>query len=72
MEEFRDVELTMDLFKSVLNEVEFQDYQAGIVLQAYLPDSYSFQKDLTQWAKKRLKRGGAPIKLRLVNNIKGR
>jgi RHH-type transcriptional regulator, proline utilization regulon repressor / proline dehydrogenase / delta 1-pyrroline-5-carboxylate dehydrogenase len=66
MEEFRDVELTMDLFKLVLNESEFKEYQAGIVLQAYLPDSYSFQKDLTQWAKKRLLRGGSPVKLRLV------
>ena len=50
----------------MLNQIEFQDYQAGIVLQAYLPDSYDVQKNLTQWAKKRLLRGGAPIKLRLV------
>lgn len=66
MEEYRDLELTKDLFKMVLSEPEFEKTHAGIVLQAYLPDSFIFQKELTEWAKERVKRGGAPIKIRLV------
>ena len=66
MEEYRDLELTKDLFKKVLSEPEFHKTHAGIVLQAYLPDSFLFQKELTEWAKDRVKRGGAPIKIRLV------
>lgn len=53
MEEYRDLNLTVSAFKKVLDEPEFHSYSAGIVLQAYLPDSYPFQKDLTEWAKKK-------------------
>ena len=42
MEEYRDLRLTVALFTSVLDDPEFYDYSAGIVLQAYLPDSYLF------------------------------
>ncbi len=66
MEEYRDLGLTVELFKKVLDEEEFKDFSAGIVLQAYLPDSYSIQKELTSWAIDRCKRGGAPIKIRIV------
>ena len=66
MEEYRDLHLTVAAFKQVLNEPEFSDYSAGIVLQAYLPDSHNIQKDLTEWAKKRIAQGGAPIKIRIV------
>lgn len=66
MEEYRDLNLTVSAFRKVLDEPEFYSYSAGIVLQAYLPDSHGFQKDLTEWAKKRLKNGGAPIKIRIV------
>ena len=66
MEEYRDLSLTTAVFKKVLEEPEFQDYSAGIVLQAYLPDSHNIQKELTEWAKVRLKNGGAPIKIRIV------
>lgn len=66
MEEYRDLSLTVTAFKKVLDEPEFHSYSAGIVLQAYLPDSFPFQKDLTEWAKKRVKNGGAPIKVRIV------
>src|SRR5262249_58589518 len=38
----------------------------GIVLQAYLPDSHRAQRTLTEWARTRRARGGAPIKLRIV------
>jgi RHH-type proline utilization regulon transcriptional repressor/proline dehydrogenase/delta 1-pyrroline-5-carboxylate dehydrogenase len=66
MEEYRDMDLTVSAFFKVLDEPEFHSYSAGIVLQAYLPDSHSFQKLITEWAKKRVKNGGAPIKIRIV------
>ncbi len=66
MEEYRDLILTKELFKKVLNEEEFHHFSAGIVLQAYLPDAHGIQKELTEWAMQRLKKGGAPIKIRIV------
>lgn len=66
MEEYRDLHLTVAAFRSILDKPEFQDLSAGIVLQAYLPDSYVIQQELTEWAKKRVAQGGAPIKIRIV------
>jgi RHH-type proline utilization regulon transcriptional repressor/proline dehydrogenase/delta 1-pyrroline-5-carboxylate dehydrogenase len=66
MEEYRDLHLTKDLFQRVLDDPEFLKCKAGIVLQSYLPDSFLLQKDLTEWAIARVKKGGAPIKIRLV------
>ena len=66
MEEYRDLHLTVAAFKQVLDEPEFKRYNAGIVLQAYLPDSFAVQQDLTEWAQKRVENGGAPIKIRIV------
>ena len=66
MEEFRDLYLTVDLFKRVLDEPEFFKYTAGIVLQAYIPDSFLLQQELTVWAQKRTANGGAPVKIRIV------
>ncbi len=66
MEEYRDLEITAALFTRTLDLEEFKDYPAGIVLQAYLPDSYRMQRGLTEWAKKRVADGGAPIKIRIV------
>jgi RHH-type proline utilization regulon transcriptional repressor/proline dehydrogenase/delta 1-pyrroline-5-carboxylate dehydrogenase len=66
MEEYRDLEMTLAAFQQVLNEPEFKSLTAGIVLQAYIPDSWDAQLRLTEWAIHRVKSGGAPIKLRLV------
>lgn len=66
MEEYRDLNLTVALFQKVLDEPEFLNYEAGIVLQSYLPDSFLVQQELTQWAMGRAARGGAPIKIRIV------
>ncbi len=66
MEEYRDLDITVEVFKKTLEKPQFKDFYAGIVLQAYLPDSFNVQKDLTQWTKKRVENGGAPIKIRLV------
>jgi RHH-type proline utilization regulon transcriptional repressor/proline dehydrogenase/delta 1-pyrroline-5-carboxylate dehydrogenase len=66
MEEYRDLEMTLAAFQQVLDEDEFKQFTAGIVLQAYVPDSWNAQQRLTHWAIKRVETGGAPIKLRLV------
>jgi RHH-type proline utilization regulon transcriptional repressor/proline dehydrogenase/delta 1-pyrroline-5-carboxylate dehydrogenase len=66
MEEYRDLDLTVTAFREVLDEGEFLGLSAGVVLQAYLPDSHRVQRALTEWACGRLARGGAPIKLRIV------
>src|SRR6185503_17979568 len=66
MEEYRDLDLTVTAFRLVLDEAEFLPLSAGIVLQAYLPDSHRVQRALTEWARARRARGGAPIKLRIV------
>ena len=66
MEEYRDLDLTLTAFREVLDEPEFLPLSAGIVLQAYLPDSYRAQRALTEWALARRSRGGAAIKLRIV------
>lgn len=66
MEEYKDLHLTKDLFIKVLSEPEFKNLSAGIVLQAYLPDSHEIQKEITEWAMERVKNGGAPVKVRIV------
>ncbi len=66
MEEYRDLDLTVTAFREVLDEAEFLDLSAGIVLQAYLPESHRVQRALVAWARERCHRGGAPIKLRVV------
>ena len=66
MEEYHDLELTLDTFKSVLSESGFRGMTAGIVLQAYLPDSFGALRELVQWAGRRRSMGGGEIKVRLV------
>ena len=66
MEEYRDLHLTVKAFVEVLDEQEFRQHRAGIVLQAYLPDSHAVQISLTDWARMRVANGGAPIKMRIV------
>ncbi len=66
MEEYRDLSLTVNAFTRTLDKPEFQDFYAGIVLQAYLPDSHLWQQKLVEWAKNRVENGGSAIKMRLV------
>ncbi len=66
MEEYRDLELTVEAFKRTLDRDEFRDYPGGIVLQAYLPESFKQQIGLTEWARRRVNQGDSPIKLRIV------
>lgn len=66
MEEYRDLELSIESFMSVLSMPEFTNLRAGIVLQAYIPDSHGALNTLIDWANERHRSGGAPIKIRLV------
>ena len=66
MEEYKDAHLTMKLFKDVLSLPQFKNYEAGIVVQAYLPDAWDFQTELLEFARERVKAGGSPIKMRIV------
>ncbi|QIK64296.1 bifunctional proline dehydrogenase/L-glutamate gamma-semialdehyde dehydrogenase [Leucobacter viscericola] len=66
MEEYKDLDLTLAVFMSILDRPEFLDLEAGIVLQAYLPDALSAMMRLQEWSAARVARGGAPIKVRVV------
>ncbi|MBO4592949.1 MAG: bifunctional proline dehydrogenase/L-glutamate gamma-semialdehyde dehydrogenase [Bacteroidaceae bacterium] len=66
MEEYKDAHLTMKVFKDVLSLPQFKNYEAGIVVQAYLPDAWHFQSELLEFAHKRVAEGGSPIKMRIV------
>ncbi|MBP3727157.1 MAG: bifunctional proline dehydrogenase/L-glutamate gamma-semialdehyde dehydrogenase [Bacteroidaceae bacterium] len=66
MEEYKDAHLTMKLFKAVLSLPQFKNYEAGIVVQSYLPDAWNFQTELLEFAKQRVAEGGSPIKMRIV------
>jgi RHH-type proline utilization regulon transcriptional repressor/proline dehydrogenase/delta 1-pyrroline-5-carboxylate dehydrogenase len=66
MEEYRDLELTTTVFRRVLEEPSLAKVDAGIVLQAYLPDSHAALDELCAWARRRHERSGAVTKIRLV------
>src|SRR5689334_19285497 len=59
MEEYRDLHLTIAVFVKLLEQPELRDLEAGIVLQAYLPDSVVALDRLTEWAQRRRAAGGA-------------
>ncbi|MCU1444585.1 MAG: 1-pyrroline-5-carboxylate dehydrogenase [Cryobacterium sp.] len=66
MEEFTDLDLTIAVFTRILDRPEFLHLEAGIVLQAYLPDALAAMIRLQEWSAARRARGGAAIKVRLV------
>jgi RHH-type transcriptional regulator, proline utilization regulon repressor / proline dehydrogenase / delta 1-pyrroline-5-carboxylate dehydrogenase len=66
MEEYRDMALTAEVFKRTLDRADLAKSQAGIALQAYIPDSFAVQQEITGWARQRVERGGAPVTIRLV------
>jgi RHH-type proline utilization regulon transcriptional repressor/proline dehydrogenase/delta 1-pyrroline-5-carboxylate dehydrogenase len=66
MEEYKDLDLTIAVFTRLLDRPEFHDLEAGIVLQAYLPDALSAMIRLQEWSASRRARGGAGIKVRVV------
>ena len=63
MESYKDKDLTIATFKSLLEEDEFADFaNAGMVIQAYLKDSEEDIVALCKWAKRRK----TPVTIRLV------
>lgn len=66
MEEYKDLDMTIAVFTRILDKPEFKDLEAGIVLQAYLPDALSAMIRLQDWAAERRANGGAAIKVRVV------
>ncbi|MDQ1679523.1 MAG: RHH-type transcriptional regulator, proline utilization regulon repressor / proline dehydrogenase, partial [Frankiaceae bacterium] len=66
MEDYRDLDLTLAVFTELLDRPELLSLEAGVVLQAYLPDAMSAMIRLQAWAASRVARGGARIKVRLV------
>ena len=66
MEEYRDLDLTLEVFMRLLDRHELLKLEAGIVLQAYLPDALAAMQTLQEWAADRRSRGGARVKVRLV------
>lgn len=66
MEEYHDLDLTVAVFKRILSNPKFASLEAGIVLQAYLPDALRAMIDLQQWSALRVLNGGAAIKVRVV------
>ena len=66
MEEFKDLDMTIDVFTRVLGHKSLKSYTGGIVLQAYLPEALGAMKTLQAFATARLKAGGAALKVRVV------
>ncbi|MFO1482776.1 MAG: proline dehydrogenase family protein [Verrucomicrobiaceae bacterium] len=66
MEEYRDLSLTCEVFMRTLGRRGLENVSAGIVLQAYIPDSHRWQLKLLDWARKRVAAGGAEITMRIV------
>lgn len=66
MEEYKDLDLTVEVFTRLLDRPALRTLEAGIVLQAYLPDALPAMQRLQEWAAHRRAQGGAGIKVRLV------
>ena len=66
MEEYHDLELTLDAFERILGAPERCHLDAGIVLQAYLPDALPALQRLAAFAAERHRSGGGTVKVRLV------
>jgi RHH-type transcriptional regulator, proline utilization regulon repressor / proline dehydrogenase / delta 1-pyrroline-5-carboxylate dehydrogenase len=66
MEEYRDKELTAEVFMGTLERPGLEQARAGIALQAYIPDSFETQQRINEWARKRVAAGGSPVTIRLV------
>jgi RHH-type proline utilization regulon transcriptional repressor/proline dehydrogenase/delta 1-pyrroline-5-carboxylate dehydrogenase len=66
MEEYRDMSLTAEVFMRTLSRQGLTKSQAGIALQAYIPDSFAVQREITEWARERVANDGALVTIRLV------
>jgi RHH-type proline utilization regulon transcriptional repressor/proline dehydrogenase/delta 1-pyrroline-5-carboxylate dehydrogenase len=61
-----DVDLTIDVFTRLLDRPGLESVTAGIVVQSYVPEALDSLRLITDWARDRVDRGGAPISVRLV------
>ncbi len=66
MEQYRDLDLALAVFERLLSRPELARLEAGIVVQAYLPEALAAYRRLAAFAKERRAQGGAGIKVRLV------
>jgi len=66
MEEYRDLQLTAQAFMRTLDRPGLKNISGGIALQAYVPDSAQVQRQINDWAKRRVANGGAAVTIRLV------
>ncbi len=66
MEEYHDLEITLRAFTELLDEPELRGLDAGIALQAYVPESFDAMVRLVRWADTRYQPGVGEIKVRLV------
>ncbi|MCE9544555.1 MAG: bifunctional proline dehydrogenase/L-glutamate gamma-semialdehyde dehydrogenase [Planctomycetia bacterium] len=66
MEEYRDMSITTAAFINTLSRPGLRHAQAGIALQAYIPDSLATQCEINAWARQRVAEGGAPVTIRIV------
>ena len=66
MEEYKDLEITFDVFIKTLSLPEYKNIRAGIVLQAYIPEMIHYYRKLFTWANTRVNNGGSSVKVRLV------
>ncbi|WP_084040011.1 bifunctional proline dehydrogenase/L-glutamate gamma-semialdehyde dehydrogenase [Demequina sp. NBRC 110053] len=66
MEEYRDLDLTIAVFEGLMRRDDLLDLGAGIVLQAYLPESSRALARLQALASERVDGGGAPLRVRVV------
>ncbi|ROZ62218.1 aldehyde dehydrogenase family protein [Kocuria soli] len=66
MEFYSDLHLTTEVFIRLLSMPELKNLEAGIVVQAYLPDALAAVQRLSDWSVARVDDGGAQIKIRLV------
>lgn len=66
MEEYRDMRLTAEAFMRTLERAGLKEVSAGIALQAYVPDAARVQREINDWARRRVAAGGAPVTIRVV------
>ncbi|MDE0573101.1 bifunctional proline dehydrogenase/L-glutamate gamma-semialdehyde dehydrogenase [Demequina sp. B12] len=66
MEEYHDLDLTVAVFTRLMDDPQFRGLSAGLVLQAYLPDSLQALTELQTYSQRRSSAGGAPLKVRIV------
>ena len=54
----------LEFFMRTLERPGLKSVAAGIVLQAYIPDSFAWQKTITEWVNR--VRNGAAVTIRIV------